>query len=237
MKDKPAVWAILPVKRFETAKSRLASVLGREARANLARVMYEDVLATLSECSFLAGIVVVTPDLEAAATAEARGGKVVLEEEDTGINAALRTAIDRLGGNPDAGVVIVPSDLPQLSTHAIATAVEVISRASSVAIAAAPADGGTNLLACRPAAAVPLHFGPSSFLQHLRSAQQAGLTVRELQLPELLLDIDRPDDLQGFWALQTKTRTHAFLAQVFGSGEAPACVAQDVQCNAAKVRS
>ena len=238
MNDKSAVWAILPVKHFATAKSRLAPVLGREARSNLARVMYEDVLATLFECSFLSGIAVVTPDLEAAGFAEARGALAIREEKDAGLNAALRVAIDRLPRNSDIGVVIVPSDLPQLSTQAIATAVEAISRRSSVAIAAARTDGGTNLLACRPAAAVPLHFGPSSFLQHSRAAQQAGLTVRVLELPELLLDIDTPEDLEAFHALHTNTRTHAFVAhEVFGSAESPIRVAGKDFCNSAKVRS
>jgi len=150
---------------------------------------------------------------------------------------ALRTAIDLFGGKPDTGVIIVPSDLPQLSAAAIAAAVEAISGGSSVAIAAAPADGGTNLLACRPAAAVPLHFGPSSFLQHSRAAQQAGLAVRILALPELLVDIDRPDDLQAFCALHSKTRTHAFLARGLIDFDETACVAPHVYCSSAKAHS
>ncbi len=212
MKNEMGICAILPVKRFATAKSRLASIMDCEARARLARVMYEDVLETLIECSCLTGILVVTPEAEAAADAERRGAKVVFEARDSGINAALRTAIDHLDGNAELGVVIVPSDLPHLSVQAIETAVAAISLPLSMAIAAARADGGTNLLACRPAAAVPLCFGASSFLRHCRAARQAGFRVRELQVPELLLDIDRPDDLQAFRALDTRTRTHAFLS-------------------------
>jgi 2-phospho-L-lactate/phosphoenolpyruvate guanylyltransferase len=191
--------------------------LGREARTKLARMMYEDVLATLLNCNCLEGILVVTPEREAAEFAESRGARVILEDREAGLNAALRTAVNHLGASSGIGVVIVPSDLPQLSSHAITTAVAAISCRPGLAIAPAQADGGTNLLACRPAAAVPLHFGPSSFLQHLRAAQQAGLRVQTLELPELLLDIDRPDDLQAFCALQTNTRTQAFLmSEVFG---------------------
>jgi 2-phospho-L-lactate guanylyltransferase len=238
MNDTSAVWGILPVKCFATAKSRLAPVLGREARSNLARAMYEDVLATLFECSCLTGMAVVTADSEAAGLAKARGALVIHEEKDTGLNVALRLAIDRLSGNGDMGVVIVPSDLPQLSTQAIATAVEAISRGPSLVIAAARADGGTNLLACRPATAAPLHFGPSSFLQHSRAARLAGLTVSVLDAPELLLDIDTPGDLEAFHALHTNTRTHAFVArEVFGSAQARSRVAQKDDRNSAKVRS
>ncbi len=229
------VWAILPVKRFVTAKSRLASILGCQARARLARVMYEDVLETLVECSCLTGIIVVTPERDAAAGAERHGAKVVFEARDSDINAALRTAIDHLDGDAEIGVVIVPSDLPHLSVQAIETAVAAISRPVSMAIAAARADGGTNLLACRPAATVPLCFGPSSFLRHRRAAQQAGITVRELQVPELLLDIDRPDDLQAFRALQTRTRTHSFLSnEMLHSLKASHRDSPKIYCNAAK---
>jgi 2-phospho-L-lactate guanylyltransferase len=217
MKPNATIWAIVPVKQFATAKVRLASALGPEERTKLARMMYEDVLAALLKCNCLAGIVVVTPEQKAAEFAESCGARVIFEHCEAGLNAALRTAVDHVGEGSEVGVVIVPSDLPQLSVHAITTAVAAISCRPGIAIAPARADGGTNLLACRPAAAVPLHFGPSSFLRHLRAAQQTGLPVQTLQLPELLLDIDRPDDLQAFCALQTKTRTQAFLtSEVFG---------------------
>jgi 2-phospho-L-lactate/phosphoenolpyruvate guanylyltransferase len=213
MNDMPGVWAIVPVKRFAKAKSRLAAVLGCRERHELARNMFEDVLEALLRCQdVLAGTIVVTADSEAAAIGSLRGATVVFEEDDHGINAAVRLAVDRLGPSTEAGAVVVPSDLPQLSSRTIAAAVEAISSPSTLAIAAAYRDGGTNLLACRPAAAIPLHFGRSSFLQHTLAARHAGLAVRPLHMPELRLDIDRPDDLGAFQALRTNTRTHRFLA-------------------------
>jgi 2-phospho-L-lactate/phosphoenolpyruvate guanylyltransferase len=215
MRESGAVWAIVPVKRFANAKRRLAPVLGCSERCELARRMFEDVLEALLRCQdVLAGTIVVTADHEAAAMGRRRGAAVVFEAEDRGINAAVRFALSRLYGSADAGVLIVPSDIPQLSPAAIAAAAQAIARPSTLAIAAAVKDGGTNLLACRPANAVPLHFGPDSFVQHTRAAQEAGLAVGVLHVPDLLLDIDRPDDLHAFQALRTKTRTHEFLSEV-----------------------
>ena len=82
-----------------------------------------------------------------------------------------------------------------------------------MAIAAAADDGGTNLLGCRPARAIPLRFGRHSFERHCRAATRAGLTVQALHLPELLFDIDRPEDLRRFVALGSRTRTHEFLSR------------------------
>ena len=208
------LWAVVPVKRFADAKSRLAPVLGCSERHELARTMFDDVLESLLHCSdALTGIIVVTADHEAAALGQRRGARVVLEEEDRGVNEALRLAIAPLHAETDAAVLIVPSDLPQLSRATIEAAAEAISSPRSMAIAEASADGGTNLLACRPAHAVPLHFGPDSFIRHIRAAQRAGLAVRTLHMSDLLRDIDRPDDLYAFQALRTETRTHQFLSE------------------------
>src|SRR5262245_52796788 len=238
MKNMAGVWAIVPVKRFAKAKSRLAAVLGCRERHELARNMFEDVLEALLRCQdVLAGTIVVTADGQAAAIGRRRGATVVSEEDDRGINAAVRLAVDRLGASTEAGVVVVPSDMPQLSSRSIAAAVEAISSPSTLAIAAACRDGGTNLLACRPAAAIPLHFGRSSFMRHTRAAQHAGLSVRALQVPELLLDIDRPDDLWAFQALRTNTRTHRFLAGVLVQSRLSDNVASDRGTSAATLQS
>ena len=205
------IWAVIPVKRFATAKSRLAPVLGDGERRELAERMFEDVLDSLLRCrDLLAGTIVATADHRAAMIGRRRGATVVLEEGDQGINAAVRHAIAHLDAN--VGTVIVPSDIPQLSSATIAIAVDAIARPQTLAIAEAPKDGGTNLLACRPAASLPLHFGVDSYVRHLREAQRAGLSIRALHLPDLLLDIDGPDDLRLFQGLRTSTRTHAFLS-------------------------
>jgi len=62
MRDRVGVWAVVRVKRFTNAKSRLASpVLGCGERRELARRMFEDVLEALSRCQdVLAGTIVVT---------------------------------------------------------------------------------------------------------------------------------------------------------------------------------
>src|SRR4029077_1908459 len=72
-------------------------------------------------------------------------------------------------------------------------------------------DGGTNLLACGSARTLPLCFGSGSFRKHCGAARERGLEVCVLPSGALELDIDRPQDLTAFLALQSKTRTHALL--------------------------
>jgi 2-phospho-L-lactate guanylyltransferase len=208
------IWAVIPVKRFSAAKARLASVLDIGERAELARVMFEDVHDALLQCQdILAGTLVVTWDPEVAALARRRGASVVPDAE-RGINAAVTLAVQYIHAHGGAGLMVVPSDIPQVTRNAFAEAGRAIATAPSLAIAAAADDGGTNLFACRPAGAVPPLFGPRSFDLHRRTAILMDVVVHTLRLPELSLDIDRPENLRTFLALESSTRTHDFLCRI-----------------------
>lgn len=210
-----AVWAVVPVKRFTTAKSRLAPVLDETERARFARLMFEDVLDALAGCrKSLAGIVVVTADEDATILARERQAAVVVEPAGGSINAALGLAVRRLDQGRDDGMIVVPSDIPHLSPDVIAMAADAISRPRTLAAVAATDDGGTNLLACRPADAIPLCFGPRSFERHCRAARRAGIVPQVLDAPDIGLDIDRPENLAAFLSLQSRTRAHTFLRAV-----------------------
>ena len=54
--------AILPVKRFETAKQRLGEALGSGSRAALAAAMFSDVVSALERSRMLQAIVVVSSE-------------------------------------------------------------------------------------------------------------------------------------------------------------------------------
>ena len=207
----------MPVKPFPSAKKRLTSILDASARARLAREMFEDVLAALVDCRTLEGVVVVTADSDAAAIARQAGALVLDESVAAGLNAALVNAIASLPAATDTGIVMVPSDLPQLSTNAIDYAIERIDAPAAVALQRA-SDGGTNLLACRTARIITPRFGAGSFDAHCAAARRSGVVPHVIEWPGLECDLDRPDDLPAFLSLRTPTRSHAFLAQVLSRG-------------------
>lgn len=210
-----AIWAIVPVKRFAAAKSRLSPVLRQSDRAELAGAMVADVLDVLSSChGILAGTVIVTSEQAAVEIARALGVTVMIDERDDGINAAVRQALVELVRSAGAGALVIPSDIPQLTHQTVMQAAAALSEPSVLAIAAAARDGGTNLLGCRPASAMPLEFGLGSFDRHCRAARDARFSLSVLDLPELSLDIDCPEDLGSFLALNTRTRTHALLSRL-----------------------
>jgi 2-phospho-L-lactate/phosphoenolpyruvate guanylyltransferase len=209
------IQAVLPVKPFSHAKRRLEGVLSASERVTLARLMFEDVLDALVACrDIFACTLVVTADPQAAALARRSSAVVLTENAGRGINAAVSSAVRNLSVESGDALLVVPSDIPQVTSTALAQAAAAVAADRSVALAAAARDGGTNLLACRPARAIPPLFGPHSFERHRGTALRAGLSVQIVTLPAFSLDIDRPDDLCHFLTLNSNTRSHAFLSGI-----------------------
>jgi 2-phospho-L-lactate guanylyltransferase len=209
-----SVWAVVPVKPFRVAKARLSTALNAVDRAQLARVMLEDVLgAIVASRHLLAGLLVVTADDEAAQIARSHGAVVLSEAAPAGINSAIARALDYLGDAPGTGMLVVPADLPQLSAAAVERIVGLLGAPRAVAIVPAT-DGGTNLLGCKPAGLIPPSFGPLSFDRHRQAARQAGVTPTILAWSDLRHDVDRPEDLAALLSLGTASRTHAFLSSL-----------------------
>ena len=63
-----------------------------------------------------------------------------------------------------------------------------------------------------PISALTFRFGPNSRSRHLVTAQEAGLKVRQLNIPGIGLDIDGPDDLCELLRRRGSGLTHSLLA-------------------------
>jgi 2-phospho-L-lactate guanylyltransferase len=91
--------ALVPVKHLGRAKKRLDGVLTPDQRRGLVIAMLKDVLAVLTGHRGLDAVHVVTPDETVAAIARQFGARVIDEPPGGGLNAALRHAAERLGGD------------------------------------------------------------------------------------------------------------------------------------------
>ena len=93
VKQRRTVWAVVPVKRFDLAKGRLADALADDERRQLARAMLEDVLDALAATPEVDRVLVVTREPEVAALAMAAGAATVAETGQ-GLNAAVKTGAE-----------------------------------------------------------------------------------------------------------------------------------------------
>ncbi|MEN3352330.1 MAG: 2-phospho-L-lactate/phosphoenolpyruvate guanylyltransferase [Betaproteobacteria bacterium] len=205
------LWAVVPVKLLERTKRRLSPLLSSDEREALACAMLQDVLSALTRARSLAGLLVITGDAKAAAIAHTAGAVVLPDTENAGTTAAVTQAAQHLIRMGRSGMLVIPADLPSITSSDIDTIAAAHRSAPSVTLVPAIADGGTNALACSPPDAIPFCFGDDSLRRHRDAATRRAIEPQILMLERIGQDIDRPDDLAMFLARPSSTQTYACL--------------------------
>jgi 2-phospho-L-lactate/phosphoenolpyruvate guanylyltransferase len=194
-------WAVIPVKSFALAKSRLAH-LSADRRAALARSMFEHVIDVLRAGDDMEGIAVLTNDDHVAAAARDLGAEVVRDPAPPVSGAArpalgrvVDAALDRLAARGVPAALVLMSDLPRLHARAVAALVARM-RDHQVVIAPDLREQGTNALGLSPPDCIRTCFGHGDSLhRHLAAARGRGLGHVVHRDRALGLDIDLPADL------------------------------------------
>jgi 2-phospho-L-lactate/phosphoenolpyruvate guanylyltransferase len=183
-----AAHVLVPVKRLDHAKSRLAATLSRRERGELVREMLGAVLEAVREAEV--GPVTVV-------SAEPLDLNGVPRFDDSGLswNDALAAAAREVVAEPI--VAVVAADLPLLQAAEVRELVAATPK-RGLAIARAK-DGGTNAVSMRPPGVLATHFGePSSSRVHEDAALAAGLEAVVLDLDGLAFDVDTEEDLAAW---------------------------------------
>jgi 2-phospho-L-lactate guanylyltransferase len=116
-------YAIIPVKRFENAKTRLSSILDTDDRIHLSLLMLEDTLQILSVVHRLSQVIIVSADKSIEEIAAKYGAKFLLEEKERGVNSAVALANNYCMKKKAAdATIVIPHDLPLLEKHLISRA-------------------------------------------------------------------------------------------------------------------
>jgi len=197
-----STWAIVPLKRLDSCKTRLAPVLKATERAELAAVMAEDVLATLQRCHGIHHLLLVCSDPTAEALAENAGAEWFRAKQAGALNVELTAACQYACERGARDCLIVHADVPLLDAAAVD---ELLIRSRSDAIqfdgrtlTVVPCrDGeGSNLLYATLPLPVPLAFGDNSFAKYQKLAREQGCHFREGRAAGVELDVDKPADLE-----------------------------------------
>jgi 2-phospho-L-lactate guanylyltransferase len=180
-----AAHVLIPLKRLDDAKTRLADVLAPEERSALMLELFEGVLAAVGEAD-------VGPVTVVSAEPPAPHDVTWFDDRGLAWNDALAAAMREVVVEPV--VAVVSADLPRLTAEDVRALVEATPD-RGLAIARA-LDGGTNAVSMRPPGAVMTRFGePSSAAVHAQATAAAGLAARILDIPGLAFDVDTPADL------------------------------------------
>jgi 2-phospho-L-lactate/phosphoenolpyruvate guanylyltransferase len=190
------LWVVVPVKPLSRSKSRLSQVLGVEERRALSASLLVHTLESVTGAEGVGRIAVVSSDVEVRSLA-ARWGAVFIEDPPAGgLNQALELARRAALAHKASRMLVLPADLPRLTSEAIANLVSLTEGAPSVVLAPDRHGSGTNALLLTPPGLIEFAFGPLSFMRHLQLAEAAGVQPQIYRSPAFALDLDLPDDLR-----------------------------------------
>src|SRR2546423_10469443 len=181
--------ALIPMKELSQAKMRLADVLERRQRAELARAMLTDVITACHDSGCFDMVAVCSSDSEVFWHTRELGAKPIAEpatlQRPAGVQAlnegltfaqrylARRIAVDEL--------VILPADIPLVRFEDVGAVVaELQATHDPRAIIVRARDNGTNALALRPPEAIAMQFGRNSADAHRAAPGGAASDVHEL---------------------------------------------------------
>lgn len=192
--------AILPVKRFARAKTRLVEEVGPPGRALLLRAMLADVLAALDKASAIERIIVVTGEGRAEKIAMEHAKRtttpieVMRDPDDRGHSEAAVLGIMRAKALGAGLAALLPGDCPLISADELDAVLGSFGE-RSVGVIPDRHGTGTNGLLLAPCDAIGPAFGEGSRAKHLDRAERAGWNAAALDVASLALDLDTPGDL------------------------------------------
>jgi 2-phospho-L-lactate guanylyltransferase len=188
-------FAIVPVKSFENAKTRLSSILDTDDRIRFSLLMLEDTLQVLSVVHLLTQVIIVSADMRVEEIAVKYGAKFLLEEKETGVNSAVALADSYCMKEAADATMVIPHDLPLLDSTDISKACEMAEKESTcIVICPSLRYDGTNMLLRKPPSIIATFYDADSYNMHVKAAIRLGIPVKHLFSKSLMHDIDTPED-------------------------------------------
>jgi 2-phospho-L-lactate guanylyltransferase len=191
------IFALVPVKKFESSKSRLGAVLSINERIKLSELLLINTISVLKKSSAISNIVVVSSDERAMEIARRTDAKFLKEAKDRGVNAAIAVADDYSSENRAHATLVIPVDLPFLT----ATDVNMVCRKAKspercLVISPSLRYDGSNALLRKPSRLLKTHYDEDSFNAHLRAATQFGIPIKVVLSQRIMKDLDSIEDIR-----------------------------------------
>jgi 2-phospho-L-lactate guanylyltransferase len=187
---------IIPVKSPEDGKSRLAGVLPARDRYALNLRLLRHTLDQVAELTDIAGIHVVSRSPAVLVEASQRGFASHFEQDPCDLNDAIALGATEARAAGATDVMVVPIDLPWLSSDRLLSVVAEVQDICDVMIITDRVGEGTNLLLWRPIETARFYFGAGSAARHAEAAGALGLRVVMRQDCHLSFDLDAQHDLE-----------------------------------------
>lgn len=186
--------AVVPVKRFAVAKSRLGPGVEATRKPELVAAMIADVLEAIGEARLVERTIIVSQEPAAADLAAAAGADLLSDFDDASHSAAALAGIAAAEAAGARCVALLPGDCPLLDPRELD---KMLTGVPDPYVAVIPDrhGAGTNALVLAPPSAIEPSFGEGSRDRHVAAARAAGIPYGVEELPSLGLDLDTPADI------------------------------------------
>jgi 2-phospho-L-lactate guanylyltransferase len=192
------IFAIVPVKQFESGKSRLASLFTIDERAELSELLLDNTLNALTKTSALSKVIIVSSDERAEQIVKTYGAKFLKEEKDNGVNNAIAFADNYSSKAGADATIVIPQDLPLLLPEDIDMICGYAEQhEKSLIICPSVRYDGSNALLRRPSLLINTYFDNDSYHMHLKTAIEAGANITVFLSYRIMRDIDTVEDVKN----------------------------------------
>lgn len=188
------VGAIIPVKTFSRAKTRLN--LSQEKTAQICELMLESVLQTVSHTDLIKKIVLVSKDEKALSLGKRFGAIGIYDEFEQGVNSAVLLADNYFLREGFYTTMVFPQDIPMILPQDIKTLYEMRTSNRCVLVVPSHKFDGTNALFRTPVNVMETHYDEDSYKIHLNTAEKRNASAALVLIRRIMLDIDDQSDLR-----------------------------------------
>ena len=189
------IFAIVPAKKFENAKTRLSPMLMPDERIDLSFIMLSNTLKILSNSQAVTKVIVVSADRRAEEVARGHGAIFLDEEIEAGVNSAVAIADKYCIKQGADATLVIPQDIPLLDTEDIMMACDLAKNDDNcIVICPSSRYDGTSLLLRKPPTIIKTYYDSDSYQAHVESARELGIPVKLFFSKKLMHDIDTPED-------------------------------------------
>lgn len=203
---------LVPVRGFETGKTRLAGELSLDERISIMQWMLRGVMTAALSAGRLAELAVISPDPGVLAYALAIDERVIpiLQRDNApGLNPAVTIGRDWAVQREAAGLLVLFADLPLVTADDVRA---IVREPVQMVIATDRHGHGTNASLVRfegRGREFVYHYGADSARRHTSEADRLGLSLSNLRRPGTAFDLDTPEDWRTLSGLQaTGPRRH-----------------------------
>jgi 2-phospho-L-lactate guanylyltransferase len=196
------VFAIVPVKSFENAKTRLGTLLSTAERVKLSGMLIKRTIYILKKTPGIQKILLVSSDNRTKKIALRYGVTFLEEDKESGVNSAINIA-DKFCVTACADAsLILPIDLPLILPEDINIVCKsVLDDDNCIVLCPSYKFDGSNVLLRKPCNIIGTSYDANSYLMHVLGGIRNNVKTKVLFVSRLMIDIDTVRDIRNMLAM------------------------------------